>query len=377
MYHSLEPGYIEKCAASLKASLTPSVGEEIASEQQLDAFLATAATELSAALVDGHLLEMVLNVVISCNKDLYNRLESNIKLGTDSRQIYDVPNGGQILNTRIANLIHHHEHSVRRLVRDLGSGREKSFSSLIDSLKVGQNLVMAILQQLLDAIMSSVGDILISVHREPGLNTNQTNAPSLYMKELQDFLARVWSSHIQPFNDRQLIGECGKTVAARSIELFIRNAAILRPLTNIGRNKLKCDGQHIETVLKVVVADLTTIGKSFRTLRASQTLITKNVDELAAQSLEPDSPVPPYIVLLLMFGYAGNDLLSPHTTAGWSNDKLIQWLDGHTSDRERFELISGALLKYRNDIRKRNLSQYDPVYPLISATLEKAHNARE
>jgi hypothetical protein len=81
--------------------------------------------------------------------------------------------------------------------------------------------------------------------------------------------------------------------------------------------------------------------------------------------------IPSYVILFMLFGHAADDLKSPHKAAGWTDEKLIAWLAEH-KERERLELISGALLKYRNYIREKNKTQYDPVYPLISKLLEKA-----
>lgn len=386
MYHSLHPGYVEKCSATLKASLNN--GLDLPTEEHLNQFMRLSSTALNASLVEDQLLALVASVVISCNQDLTNRLEAHIKLGTDSTQIYDVPNGGQLQNIVICNLIHHHGQNLRRFVADAsqsvkgGAKDNKSptaFDNLLNSLQAANKLTMTIVQQLLDAIKASLADILMSMHREPGLNTNQSNAPSLYMKELQDFISRVWTAHIQPFADEELKLTCGKDLCSRCIELFIRNAAILRPLTAVGRNKLRIDGQFIEVAVKPMVGaagGLASVGRLYRTLRAFQSVIVMSVEELAQQNLDTETPVPAYVIMMLMFGYAGPDLISPHITAGWTNEKLIKWLDGHTGDRDRFELVSGALLKYRNDIRKKNLSQYDPVYPVISNCLERAHLAR-
>lgn len=131
-----------------------------------------------------------------------------------------------------------------------------------------------------------------------------------------------------------------------------------------------------------------------RQLRALASLLTFPPEELAKQSAEPGGPVSTYVVLFLLFGHAGPDLTSPHVAAGWSNEKLLQWLDGHTSDRERYfacyknwkisetvlffpiyslELINGALQKYRTIVRQKNIAQYDPIYPFISNYLEKVY----
>lgn len=59
-------------------------------------------------------------------------------------------------------------------------------------------------------------------------------------------------------------------------------------------------------------------------------------DELAKKSIEIDGAVSPFVVLLLLFGHAGSDLASPHIAAGWSNEKITEWLSTHISIRERY-----------------------------------------
>lgn len=179
--------------------------------------------------------------------------------------------------------------------------------------------------------------ILLSIHREPGLNSERLSAagPSLYMKELQDFLQRAWQSHISPFEARECVDQCGRELSARSIELFVWNVAMVRPVSQAGRNRLKYDCQHLENALKPIVSDLTTLGKPFRLLRALSTLVVSTPESLSAQSIDAENIVEPFIVLVILFGHAGSDLASPHSVAGWPNEKLIQWLDGHTSSKER------------------------------------------
>lgn len=64
-------------------------------------------------------------------------------------------------------------------------------------------------------------------------------------------------------------------------------------------------------------------------------LISMPPDELSKQSIEIDGLISPVIILLLLFGYAGVDLASPHVSAGWTNDKIIEWLSSHVSTRDR------------------------------------------
>lgn len=68
---------------------------------------------------------------------------------------------------------------------------------------------------------AAVNIILLSMHREPGMNTQNiaTSGPSLYMKELIDFLQRNWNAHITPFNDRTSIDQWYVTELYRQIFL--------------------------------------------------------------------------------------------------------------------------------------------------------------
>lgn len=118
----------------------------------------------------------------------------------------DVPNTSQIQNRELANTIHYHQMRVIQMVNDLGCKFERSNAAIkiIEKLNDGKMLVLGILQQLMDAFNAAVNIILLSIHREPGLSTQNiaTSGPSFYMKELIDFLHRNWIAHLSSFNDK-------------------------------------------------------------------------------------------------------------------------------------------------------------------------------
>lgn len=185
--------------------------------------------------------------------------------------ITDVPNTSQTQNVILANIIFYHNEQVKRMIQTLGPNFLHSVTAtkILDSLNYGISVCMKIIQQLLDSMKSTVNIILLSMHREPGLNQDRTLSmgPSLYMKELQGFLNRAWQLHVQPFSDKQLLDVCGKELAERCIELFVRNLAIVRPISIAGRQRLSCDCQHLEVTLTPIAGDLSTLGKSFRCVR--------------------------------------------------------------------------------------------------------------
>ncbi|KAH8376778.1 hypothetical protein KR093_001322 [Drosophila rubida] len=378
LFVPLEVGYVSKCAANLKACLA---GVELPGNETVDNFIRVASTELSAALIDSRLSLTIANVFIACGKELCTKLEAQIKLGADSKQVVDMPNLQQQQNTQLANVLFYYKDSVRRMLRDLQLQFEKTTggasATIARSLELADLLIGTILQQIMESIITTISIIILSMHREPGLNTDRlsTTGPSMYMKELQEFISRSWSHHIDLFDDKELTSKCGQELAKRCIELFIHNLCILRPLSVAGRQRVKQDCQHMEQALKPLSPNLAELGKPSRLLRAMSLLIVQTPQELVKQTVGSDSLVASYIVLLLLFGHAGAELQSPHTTANWSNERLIEWLDGHTAEREKLELISGALQRYRDNARRKNIQQYDEVYPMMVDYFEQALKA--
>ncbi|XP_013101383.1 conserved oligomeric Golgi complex subunit 5 isoform X2 [Stomoxys calcitrans] len=374
LFTPLEVGYVSKCAANMKACLA---GVDLPNNETVDNFIRVASSELSNALVDARLGNAISSVFISCSKDFCTKLEAQIKLGPDSVQVVDLPNTQQIQNSLLANILFYFKDSVKRMLSDLGQQFEKTKTSaktdIAKSLDQADLLITTILQQIMDSIVSTINIIILSIHREPGLNTEKisTAGPSMYMKELQEFIQRVWQNHISAYEDKEIVSKCGQEVAKRCINYFIHNLSIVRP-SQAGRQRLKNDCMHMENTLKPLSSNISELGNSARILRAMSFLIVQRPAELVKQTVGTDSLVPSYIILLLLFGYAGQELQSPHTTVNWSNERFIEWLEGHTNEREKLELISGALQRYRDSVRRKKSEQYDEVYPLMVEYFEKA-----
>lgn len=61
------------------------------------------------------------------------------------------------------------------------------------------------------------------------------------MKELQGFIARVMSDYFRHFECTEFVYDNTEAIAQRAIELFIRNASLLRPLGEGGKMRLAAD----------------------------------------------------------------------------------------------------------------------------------------
>lgn len=64
---------------------------------------------------------------------------------------------------------------------------------------------------------------------------------SLYMRELQGFIARVMSDYFRPLQCLDFLYDSTENIAQRAIALFIRHASLLRPLGEGGKMRLAAD----------------------------------------------------------------------------------------------------------------------------------------
>lgn len=64
---------------------------------------------------------------------------------------------------------------------------------------------------------------------------------SLYMRELQGFIARVMNDYFRPLQCLDFLYDSTENIAQRAITLFIRHASLLRPLGEGGKMRLAAD----------------------------------------------------------------------------------------------------------------------------------------
>ena len=114
------------------------------------------------------------------------------------------------------------------------------------------------------------------------------------------------------------------------------------------------------------------IEKSLKQVAAFKTLVftkpehVSDMEELATGSLKYS------IVLHFLFSKAPSDLKSPNESAGWSISRYSAWLEEHIKEKERLQLIKGALESYAAGTRLRREKSYAAPYPVMVQVLQAA-----
>lgn len=101
------------------------------------------------------------------------------------------------------------------------------------------------------------------VLREGSLDKVST---SLYMRELHDFINRAYATYIKPFSDcEEVVARCCSATGQRTVTLFMRHVAIVRPLGTYGRAKLVADCTQVNFIFRLL-----TISKKWRSTLVKQ-----------------------------------------------------------------------------------------------------------
>ncbi|XP_018320552.1 conserved oligomeric Golgi complex subunit 5 [Agrilus planipennis] len=351
----------------------------IPSHDQIDSILRTISNEISVALIDEVLTEKIVKNVSKCIRMFCVKTEQQVAVGPEAAQVLaGTPNSAQQLNINLANTLFYLQNQVQRMLANMKDTLPKSCVQIIDdSLKSIHGLTSSILQPLIISINVTIEKIIVTIHQEPDWNRIQIPTHKIaiscspYMRELTEFVGRVFNTYLVPFENKEVLTNKCSEITIRCIELLVQHTSILRPISQGGRLRLQADFNYLENTLRTLCPFITDLGRPYRLFKSMATLIALSPKEIVASQVSGSS-VPHSTVLLLLFSYAEPELASPHQNMGWSITEFTSWLDKHTLESDRLDLIAGALQRYENVICQKNSTNFDPVYPIMSEFLAVA-----
>ncbi|XP_077300533.1 conserved oligomeric Golgi complex subunit 5-like isoform X1 [Arctopsyche grandis] len=340
--------------------------------EQVDEAVRAISSALSISLGDKQLSIALATSVAKCIKQMSTEAEQRVCMDNDAGQVIEAPSSSQQKNADLSNILYYFSVQIHRVLMNmLTILSAESVNIIQESLKDISSV--AVLQPFCISIMSALDLILGSMHCEVDLNkvdnpNNHNITCSLYMRELQQFVSRCKDIYLSMYHDYAAVDRCCDEIAAHCVKIFVYNVCFVRPITAYGRRKLQIDCKQLVTALSPFVSDLSLLGE-FGELRTLHNLLGLTPTEILEAQLKGDS-MPHSLVMMLLFSFAGPDLISPHQCAGWTHHRLIGWLSEHQSERQRLEFVTGALQRYQSHVRQNNISKYDDVYPVLLQLLE-------
>uniref|UniRef100_A0A663EMQ3 Conserved oligomeric Golgi complex subunit 5 n=1 Tax=Aquila chrysaetos chrysaetos TaxID=223781 RepID=A0A663EMQ3_AQUCH len=370
-----EAAYLSKSLSRLFDPINlvfPPGGRNPPSSDELDSIIKTIASELNVAAVDPDLsLAVAKNVAKTIQ--LYSvKSEQLLSTQGDASQVIGPLTEGQRRNVAVVNSLYKLHQSVLKVITNQSSFPATAEQTVTTALKAVHDLMGSAVQPLLNSVGDSVEAIIITMHQEDFSGSGKPDVPcSLYMKELQGFIARVMSDYFRHFECFDFVFDNTEAMAQRAIELFIRNASLIRPLGEGGKMRLAADFAQMELAVAPLCRRVSDLGKSYRQLRSFRPLLFQTSEHIAS-SPALGEVIPFSIILQFLFTRAPPELKSPFQRAEWSIARYSQWLDDHPSEKDRLALIRGALEAYVQSVRTREGKEFAPVYPIMVQLLQKA-----
>ncbi|XP_024082120.1 conserved oligomeric Golgi complex subunit 5 isoform X2 [Cimex lectularius] len=335
---------------------------------KVDSLIKIISRELDVSLVDDTLTGPVAKNIAKAISLFCQKGEQMLDNTQAATQVIELLTPGQELNVGIANILFYFCEQMKTVVSK--SELSKNLLSLInEAILGGEKLTQQILNPLLSSILVAIESILITMHKEDYDLKEYTGSPSLYMRELQAFIPRAVSTYLSPFHNQIQISQSCMEVASRTIELFMRNICLVRPVNENGRKKLIADFKCLEMALSPLCIQLSELGGIYSTLRSLRPLITSNPEEVAKCPVL-GQVVPYSLAVTLLFSMGPQDLPLPHQSVGWSISKFSQWLDNHNNEKDRLEFLKGALWSYQKANKQAKTTQ---LYQIIKDLIDRGN----
>ncbi|KAJ8387684.1 hypothetical protein AAFF_G00151150 [Aldrovandia affinis] len=374
-----EAAYLSKSLSRLFDPINlvfPQGGRNPPSTDELESIIKTIASELNVAAVDPILTLAVAKNAAKTIQLFCVKSEQLLCTQGDASQVIGPLTEGQRRNVAVVNSLYKLQQAVGKMISGITSFPSVAEQSLTSALESVQALMGAAVQPLLLSVSDSVEAIIITMHQEdfsgPLSAPGKPEVPcSLYMKELQGFIVRVMSDYFRHFQCLDFIYDNTEAIAQRAIELFVRNASLLRPLGEGGKMRLAADFAQMELAVAPLCRRVSDLGKAYRLLRSFRPLLFQTSEHVASSQAVGDL-IPYSTILHFLFTRAPPELRSPHQRAEWSIARYSQWLDDHPSEKDRLTLIRGALEAYVQSVRVRQGKEFAPVYPIMLQLLQKS-----
>ncbi|XP_040858406.1 conserved oligomeric Golgi complex subunit 5 isoform X8 [Ochotona curzoniae] len=379
-----EAAYLSKSLSRLFDPINlvfPPGGRNPPSSDEIDGIIKTIASELNIAAVDAN-LTLAVSKNVAKTIQLYGvKSEQLLCTQGDASQVIGPLTEGQKRNVAVVNSLYKLHQSVTKVVSSQSSFPAAAEQTILSALQMVHALMGSAVQPLLGSVGDAIESIIITMHQEDFAGSVSGPAKpdvpcSLYMKELQGFIARVMSDYFKHFECSDFVFDNTEAIAQRAIELFIRHASLIRPLGEGGKMRLAADFAQMELAVGPFCRRVSDLGRSYRMLRSFRPLLFQT-NEHVANSPALGDVIPYSIIIQFLFTRAPAELRSPFQRAEWSHARFSQWLDDHPAEKDRLLLIRGALEAYVQSVRSREGKEFAPVYPIMVQLLQKALSALE
>ena len=331
--------------------------------EELDQIFRIINSEIAIAQVDKLLTNAVQKNVTKTVKLMCAKCEQ--LLDGSASQVIGYPTNEQRKNVQVVNCLFAFYVGIEKVLENP------------EVLKEIEILIKSAIDPLMASISDAVEAIILTMHNEDfKIETEDKSTFSPYLKELQTFIHRVNLEFLNKFNCKTLVAESSVPLFYRCYDLFIMHSSMIKPLSKIGQDKLIKDCDTLEEVIKpisdlITLWDASVCESKVHELREFRTLLRSKTEDFPAL-LQSGMTMRKSVILHMLFSRAPAELKLPHESVNWSISRYSTWLEDHTGEPDRLQLVQGALESYVASTRARNEKSYAYPYNIMLGILQSA-----
>ena len=325
---------------------------------------------------DSKLLRVIAQNICKCLKLFSARCEQIVKTGPESLQLVGPPNQLQVKNQTLVTAIYQLFSQTRLLRSETASLPPDAVDSLTAILTVLRNDIDKVLSPLVSHIQQSVHQILTSMHEESFDAASSSDAKrellledlqcSQFMKELQSFISRIHMDHLVCYECGEVLQAKCEEIVAFSIEAYVQNCCLVRPLGDHGRMRMTADMAQVELAVAPLCRNrLSELGATYRMLRSLRKLVHTESQDLISSQTILDS-LPRSFILFHLISRTPPTFKSPQQLRGWSSAQCSEWLSRST-ESARLELLESCLAHYEQSVSRNG--EVVLIYPYLKQLL--------
>ncbi|KAK1261004.1 hypothetical protein QJS04_geneDACA018079 [Acorus gramineus] len=348
--------------SDLVNNVFPMSGRSVPSKDQISRIVFRIEEEIEAVKPHGHLTLLVLHEIGKALFLLAERAECQISTGPEAKQVTGTATPQQLKNF---SLCHHLQEIHTRLISMTSTLPSIASEVLSPSLGTIYGVACDSIASLFQEMLNRLETCILQIHEQDfGLNSSiDANNTSTYMDELQrcavHFRTEFLSKLLPSAAHKEIIcTQLVRRMASRVLTLFIRHAALVRPLSEAGKLRLARDMAELELAVGQNLFPVEQLGGPYRALRAFRPIIFLETAQLDGSPLLKE--LPPSVVLHHLYSRGPEELQSP-----WQKNQVTLlsyslWLDKQ-GEEQIWRGIKVTLDDYAVKVRARG-EELSPVY---------------
>ncbi|XP_002526650.2 conserved oligomeric Golgi complex subunit 5 [Ricinus communis] len=345
----------------------------VPSKEQISRIISRIQEEIEAVQLDGRLTLLVLREIGKVLLLLAERAEYQISAGHEARQITGPATPAQVKNFALCQ----HLQEVHTRISSMIMGLPTIAADVLSpSLGVIYGVARDSVTPLFKATIDRLESCILQIHEQNfgvlGMDAAMDNNASPYMEDLQkcllhfrtEFLSRLLptSANATAAGTETICTQLVRRMASRVLTFFIRNASLVRPLSESGKLRMARDMAELELTVGQNLFPVEQLGPPYRALRAFRPLIFLETSQLEASPLLRD--LPPSVILHHVYSRGPDELQSPLQRNRLTHLQYSLWLDSQGED-QIWKGIKATLDDYAAKVRSRGDKEFSPVYPLM------------